>query len=350
MARSSAIGQDSGAMPSIVAHLFHRDAGSALRRACRPTVKAEGRDVNESDFDAQGSRCPNCGSRRMTQFQATASDSASPDIVNITECDSCGFAWQYPLARSSEQSVQYFEAAYLDAGRSQSDYFDPDNKRQIAELELEFVESLVPAKGTILDIGAGAGIFAEVAARHGWLATALDPALEITNPRPNGPVRFIKGTTSDVPEGTTFDVVTMWDVIEHVTNPLETLKAATRLVSSDGWLILETGNYRSADRVQGGLDYWIYQLDHRWYFSPDSLANLLRSVGYTNVVFAKRAHRPNWNGSPQYPGLSPRALLKEILRRPFRMKGHVTKYLKLMEAREWAMSGIPIFTVAAKKA
>jgi SAM-dependent methyltransferase len=81
-----------------------------------------------------------------------------------------------------------------------------------------------------------------------------------------------------------FDVVTFWDVIEHVPNPLETLRRAYRLLRSDGLLVLRTPNLDSLDaRVFGS--YWIgYELPrHLYVFSRRTLERLLQKAGFCVV-------------------------------------------------------------------
>lgn len=96
------------------------------------------------------------------------------------ECESCAFGLQFPITRPENQSLEFFEAAFATGGDSKSSYFNETRKREIAKLELEFISSLSIEEGLLLDIGAGAGIFAEVAAIDGWSVTAVDPALDVS--------------------------------------------------------------------------------------------------------------------------------------------------------------------------
>jgi SAM-dependent methyltransferase len=208
----------------------------------------------------------------------------------------------------------------------------------------------LPVKNqTLLDIGAGAGIFAEVAAENGWNVTAIDPALEIGNIKNNPMLKKIKGTMKEIPKGDLFDIVTLWDVIEHTTDPIELISNAKQKIQGNGWLVIETGNYKGADRVNGGMSHWMYQHDHRWYFSPESIRNLLKDAGFCEFIFSDKVLRPSWNGSTGYTGPSKLSLVKSIIRDPINLPRHVSKHMVLTRAKSWEMSGIDIFAVASRK-
>jgi 2-polyprenyl-3-methyl-5-hydroxy-6-metoxy-1,4-benzoquinol methylase len=269
--------------------------------------------------------------------------------VNIVECAACIFAWQFPLARTETESVDYFDDSYADEGNTGSAYFDVERKREITKLELGFVESLRAGGRTLLDIGAGAGIFAEVAAAAGWDVTAVDPALDRERLADVRGVEAVRGTTRDLAPERRFDVVTAWDVVEHLADPLELLAAARDRLVDGGWLVLETGNYKSAARVAEGTSHWIYQLDHRWYFAPDSIRSIMAASGFTDLVVADTVFRPAWRGVTEYAGPSPLGLVKSMVKHPFAVGAHLRRHSRLRAARSWERSGIDIFTIAGRR-
>jgi len=311
--------------------------------------KMMGDDMSKIEFEPQDNTCLICGTDRLRKFKAYASDAAGQTFINMIECKHCLFAWQYPLGRSEQQSVQFFETAYADEGQTQSEYFNPDYKREIAKLEYEFLTSLPGSNRTLLDIGAGPGIFAEVAAEHDWKVTAVDPALDIDRIRHNSLIRAIKGTTKQLSSEEFFDIVTMWDVIEHTTNPLKQIFQAKYHLKDGGWLVIETGNYKSVSRVKRGKNSWMYQLEHRWYFSPESIKHLLKKAGFSEFILVDRVFRPDWNGKVSYAGPSRVRLFKSIVKDPLHLLSHLSKYFYLMKAKGWEIPGIHVFTIAARK-
>jgi 2-polyprenyl-3-methyl-5-hydroxy-6-metoxy-1,4-benzoquinol methylase len=305
--------------------------------------------MSRIEFNPQSKNCLICGSDRLRNIRAQASDAPISSFVNIIECRNCNFAWQYPLVRTEEQSVQYFEAAYADGGQTQSSYFNEDRKREIAKLEFDFIVTLPAIERTLLDIGAGAGIFSEVAAENRWNVTAVDPAIDIDRLKNNPMIRTIKGTTEHIPNAGLFDIVTLWDVIEHATNPIGLICNAERYLKEGGWLVIETINYKSAGRVNDGTSHWMYQFDHRWYFSPESIKILLTNVGFFEFIFSNQVLRPGWKGNVSYQGPSMAHFLKLIVRDPLHLSMHLSKHSDLIRAKRWDMSGIEIFTIATRK-
>lgn len=302
------------------------------------------------ELDSQSSRCVICASPRLRRFVAHASDTTEPALVSISECKDCCFAWQYPLGRTAQESVEHFDENYRSQGKRLSNYFNPQVKRNIASHEFDFVAQLPIEGRRLLDLGAGAGIFAEVAAEHGWSVTALDPALDQAHLAGNKAVKAIRGTMEALSDEERFDVVTLWDVIEHMTSPVTTIADASARIKQGGWIVIETGNYRSADRVEGGDRHWMYQVDHRWYFSPESMTSILKQLGFSDFVYSQKTLRPGWNGRADYPGPSYVRLLKSVVKNPLKAPRHAAMFRNLRRAADWPMAGIGIFTLAARKA
>ena len=302
------------------------------------------------ELDEKSAICPMCESSAIKAFEAPAHDGALADRVKIRECNNCHFAWQFPRGRTVFESSAWFEKSYEDKNHAQSDYFNENRKREISRLEVEFLFSLKTSGQSLLDLGAGAGIFAEVAAENGWTVTAVDPAIDERRFKNSSSINFINGSIDNVPRGKLFDVITLWDVIEHVDNPVELITRTKPYLEKGGLLIIETGNYKSADRVSVGVGHWIYQLDHRWYFSPSSIVKLLLDCGFENIRICDKVLRPGWNGSASYAGPSRTHLIKSIAKNPFSLVMEVSKHKMLVKAKSWEHAGIGIFAVAARNA
>jgi 2-polyprenyl-3-methyl-5-hydroxy-6-metoxy-1,4-benzoquinol methylase len=139
-----------------------------------------------------------------------------------------------------------------------------------------------PDDRALLDVGAYTGVFVEIAASHGWDAWGIEPSRwAVSEARKRG-LRVIQGTTAtaDLPESG-FDVVTMWDVIEHLADPLEELRQAYRLLRPDGLLVVHTIDIDSLfARVMGSRWPWLMEM-HLYYFSQRTLRQMLEKAGFT---------------------------------------------------------------------
>jgi len=259
--------------------------------------------------------CPYCAGNKFTHYSAQAHDAAQR-FVQIIECIACQAAWQWPLQRTEEQSEQVFGDAY--ASQAQGSYFDQDRRESIATCQRAFINSKGPPIGRLLDIGCGDGVFARGMAQRGWRALGLDPSLKATTAEtfPNGFLQLSSEDLASVPATSKFDVVTLWDVVEHVERPDVLLAAATTHLAPGGMLVVETGNYQCLTRLQNRKSWWNYQLDHRWYRAPPQLRAMFERAGLNRVELSDHVLRPWWKGQAcaKRPGL--RSLAASIAHNP----------------------------------
>jgi 2-polyprenyl-3-methyl-5-hydroxy-6-metoxy-1,4-benzoquinol methylase len=305
---------------------------------------------------ANGTQCPFCGTVQVRTYTARNAEKTHIATISVVACPKCEIAWQWPLARTEKTSEHYFDGMYAGNGGSENDYFDPSVRQAIAVMQMEFVDGLSICNGvqgaTLLDVGAGMGAFVSAAVDKGWDAYGIEPSQEgmnAGNARYLPKQRIYKGLLSDLPAEFRFDVVTLWDVIEHVEKPLELVQQARARVKPGGWMVLETGNYQSADRIVAGTEWWAYQADHRWYFSPPALLDLMARAGLQNPVVSERVFRP-WFNRNKPLGPSRKQLLLSIAGQPWRAASLFARYRELNAALckwpSWVAS--PIVTLASR--
>ena len=137
----------------------------------------------------------------------------------------------------------------------------------------------------LLEIGANVGLFLSVAEEHGWEARGVEPsAWAVAQGRERFGVDLRQGTieTLDEPPGSA-DVVAMFDVLEHLVDPLAALKALRPLVDDEGLLVLSTVNTAGLHaRVRKGGWPWFIR-SHLFYFTPQTLAMMLERAGFEMI-------------------------------------------------------------------
>ncbi len=139
-----------------------------------------------------------------------------------------------------------------------------------------------PDGRALLDVGAYTGVFVEIAARHGWEAWGVDPSHWAVAEAQRRGLRVLQGTTetADLPQGY-FDVVTMWDVIEHLNSPLAELQRVYRLLKPGGLLVVHTIDIDSLfARLMGSRWPWLMEM-HLTYFSRRTLRAMLERAGFS---------------------------------------------------------------------
>jgi 2-polyprenyl-3-methyl-5-hydroxy-6-metoxy-1,4-benzoquinol methylase len=141
--------------------------------------------------------------------------------------------------------------------------------------KLNLINSLQPNKGKILDIGAGTGEFLSVAQQDGWQTTGVEPSDKAKQIAINKGVSFVEAIAQL--EDRSFDVITMWHVLEHVPDLDHQIKELKRLLKPTGSLIIAVPNFKSFDAQHYGKFWAAYDVPiHFWHFSKTAIQKLFQ--------------------------------------------------------------------------
>jgi SAM-dependent methyltransferase len=197
--------------------------------------------------------------------------------LDIVRCRACRLMLTSP--RDDHATLARVYAELADVAYAQEE----DNRRLTAEDHCDVVTATLPDRGRLLDVGCATGVFAGVACRRGWRVTGLDASTWATaRARVQHPdATFVTGSVESAQfPSATFAAVTLWDVLEHVPSPLDTLRQLRHWLGPQGCVFLNLPNARSVvARFMG--PHWILLLrEHLWYFSPETVTRLLTIVGF----------------------------------------------------------------------
>jgi SAM-dependent methyltransferase len=143
---------------------------------------------------------------------------------------------------------------------------------------------LDPGAQRLLDVGCASGEFAAAAGRAGWEAWGIEPTPSAAAATAKG-VRVVGGLDDPGLEAASFGLVTAFDIIEHLPQPMDLLTGARRLVAPDGYLVVETPNWASVGRrVKGGRWAQVRPPEHINFFDPAALTALVRRAGFEPVL------------------------------------------------------------------
>lgn len=232
----------------------------------------------------QNIRCPFCGATEQKFF-------CSKDGFSLYRCAGCGHGSIRPLPpdMSGIYTQEYFTGA--DSGFGYVDYDrDKEPMRPLLTQSLVRAERLLGAddktqKGNLLDVGAATGFFLGVARARGWNVRGVEIS--------DFAAGIARGKGIDVTTGTlagleipprSFDLITFWDVIEHVRDPLEELRRATELLVPGGVLLMTTPDWDSRyARLLGKRWHAIVPPEHIHYFTRASMRLLLDKAGLQEI-------------------------------------------------------------------
>ncbi|WPO80073.1 class I SAM-dependent methyltransferase [Flavobacterium sp. KACC 22761] len=164
-----------------------------------------------------------------------------------------------------------------------------DSKRSVFEKAYHFVKGIAlknklnlinseqSPKGKILDIGAGTGDFLLTAKNDGWNVIGVEPSDRAKNIAKQKGISFVE-EISEL-ENNSFDVITMWHVLEHVPNLELQIQELKRLLKPTGTLIVAVPNFKSYDAKHYGEFWAAFDVPiHFWHFSKKAIQSLFEKV------------------------------------------------------------------------
>jgi len=198
-------------------------------------------------------------------------------------CSRCGLIYINPQLTDESVARIYSEELY-DQKSERLDLLLPRLDRYKSRLLKKFER--FRRSGHLLDVGCFKGFFLYSAARCGWTVAGTEvsrPAVEFARRRLG--LRVEMGDLLSLPlfEDGQFDVITLFDVIEHLSHPDRYLKKAHQLLRRGGLLYLETPNVQALPRYLLGKRWTIFHGLHRYYFQPGTIERLLRNTGFDRI-------------------------------------------------------------------
>jgi len=152
------------------------------------------------------------------------------------------------------------------------------------EKHLELIEKYVRPPAAILDVGCAFGYFLEVASSHGWRPEGVEvSSFAAKEAARSAGATIHTGTLSSAHlPGSSYDVATMWDVLEHTFDPTAELAEVNRVLKPYGYLFMTVPNAGSAlARIMGTHWYGFKKVaEHNYFFSKNTLRRMLNKTGF----------------------------------------------------------------------
>lgn len=232
-------------------------------------------------------QCPICGDKGTPYFRAFSyrmSDFEYPHLpVKLwIKCDNCGnlYTWKYPeelLTLTDHGKMIYPNPANALTGIENTNAWNLSIWSDI----LCCLSSYSSGK-ELLEVGIGKGELLAVALEMGYHPDAVEIVPEVTQKLADVlGIPIWCGDFLDYKPDKTYSIITMGDVIEHITDPEKALKNAYRLLKEDGVLWLSTPNWESSfSRMMKLNDPMWLEPYHITYFNRDGLETLAQKCGF----------------------------------------------------------------------
>ena len=226
------------------------------------------------------SNCPVCDKTEFSNHLDIKDYFLSQESFNIAKCDNCGFLFTNP--RPDENGIQkYYESdEYLSHSKDKkgilSTVYNFVRNYSIRK-KYNLIVKLKPS-GSILDIGCGTGEVLKHFSDNGWDVQGIEPAdnaRDYAKNTLNLPVDN-EGLLNQI-KSNSFDVVTLWHVLEHVPKLQERMQQINRILKDDGVLIIALPNYNSWDAKHFSTFWAAWDVPrHLYHFSQKTFSLLAK--------------------------------------------------------------------------
>lgn len=196
--------------------------------------------------------------------------------AHLCKCKNCGFVFSKKIPSDNDLNNFY-------DGYGRSDYLSPITIRRYHELIDKFEK--FRKTGNIIDVGCGIGYFLEIAKLRGWNVYGTeytDEAVEICT---NNDINMSLGKLDPknyIPE--MFDVITSFEVLEHINNPVEEISNFNKILRKGGLVYFTTPNFNSFLRNRLGANYDVITYpEHLSYYTPKTINNLFKKLNFRKL-------------------------------------------------------------------
>ncbi len=236
-------------------------------------------------------KCPWCGSNKAQINLWLKDEFLTKKDFHICECLNCGLLYTMPRP-SKEKIGAYYKSDEYYSHQENKKGFVPRLYEAIKKINLKHKFRLASRDlpvGKLLDIGCGVGDFLHVAENKGWQCTGVEPseeAREIARQRIKGDLLYSEDLEQLSDQS--FDLITMWHVLEHVDDLKWQVAQLQRLIKPNGRIVIAVPNYRSYDGRFYNAYWAAYDVPrHLNHFNKTVITKMFKTSGLSLVCMDK---------------------------------------------------------------
>ncbi len=223
--------------------------------------------------------CIFCGNKEFKHFDTL-------EGWNIVICKKCGYIFTNPRPKKDILPLFYQNDYFKDA-RFKGKFYNNDGSVKKDKIEqtsiVRSVEKWFSKRGKLLEIGAANGDFVSEMNSRGWCSTGIEISKDaVAIAKEKHSINLFNGTLEEFNCNEKFDVICMFQTLEHVENPNFVLNKACELLALNGILLIEVPNINSFDlKISKTRKKQLYDLPvHLSHFSPRFLKKQLQLNGF----------------------------------------------------------------------
>jgi SAM-dependent methyltransferase len=247
--------------------------------------------------------CRICNNTEMTPI-LSGLQTRLGEVYSLMQCNLCAFISTHPLPGPNILKQYYDQDYWQNSGGKTGGLLDTFYNLRMHGI-IKAIKTMVPCNGYILDWGAGDGSLLRLLEAEGFEGVGIDI---YSAESPNR--KLINSSIQDAPfQNGSFDAITCFHVLEHIDEPVPSIKKAIQLLKPGGILILEVPNIESFGFKLFKRNW--YPLDipvHINHFSLTVLQRILDTAGNNQIrkidYFSHR-HSPSSVLLSVLPAISP---------------------------------------------
>lgn len=228
-------------------------------------------------------QCPVCDNSEFNNFIICKDYTVTQESFVIVECKKCHFKFTNP--RPSESNIgKYYEhvdyISHSDSNKGIVNNIYQQVRKITLRNKLDLINRLSPNKGLLLDVGCGTGDFLGICKENGWGIEGVEPSSQARGFAEKKIKKKVQANLLDLTayKGLTFQIITLWHVLEHMHRLTDTIAKLKKLLATDGSLIIAVPNCESHDANFFKENWAAYDVPrHLYHFSEKTVRALFKN-------------------------------------------------------------------------
>ncbi len=251
-----------------------------------------------TDYTHQEARtdfiCPLCGYNDCRNVFTCTDYFVSDKKFNIVSCNNCGLRITQNNLNESELDTYYHSVNYISHSNTRkgaTNRIYHIARKWMLKKKRKWIEKHISgSEKNLLDVGCGTGYFAAYMQKHGWSVLGVEKN-DATRAFISKKFEFkVESSVRDIDKNSQFNVITLWHVLEHLSDLNNAMQPFSRLLTRQGTLFIAVPNYTSVDAAKYRNHWVAYDVPrHLWHFAPAQMQRLAEKHGF-QVTAIKPLH------------------------------------------------------------